>query len=187
MTEKGRTEGPDERIRISEIQQEKKTREQLEKKKEASLLLLVLSFFKNILKIFEKDARRPLALAKIPLQKMKDLLVLLQREDRSEDPKFLEDLASSWGELLEMALQLKDVSEGVELESLIRKIHDFLPRSGSRSLGYYLAEYAGKTWLPFPYMEMIRNLHEEHQRKAMKSVLSEWIHEIDRLIAQFAG
>jgi hypothetical protein len=35
------------------------------------------------------------------------------------------------------------------------------PEKGDHSLGYYLSSSTGENWIPFPFMEILRNLHEK--------------------------
>jgi hypothetical protein len=68
------------------------------------------------------------------------------------------------------------------MRSLIDAIQHY-PERQQHSLGYYLSEYAGQKWLPFPYMEMIQKIHAEHLKNPTESALAQWTHRIDRLLS----
>ena len=65
----------------------------------------------------------------------------------------------------------------LQIRSFFDELHSF-PDPQHFSLGYYLSEYAGEKWIPFPYMEMLRKLHQEYQTNAASSSLEKWMKEI---------
>lgn len=189
MGESGKTEGPFDRLRAAEIQREQKKKEEAEREessKRSSVVLFVLGIFKGFWDLFEKEKRKPFVGAKIPLLELKELLEILKKEDRSEDPQFFQQMALCWGKVLEEAILVsKDSPARMNLDSLIQELEMLSPEPEERSLGYYLLEYSGKSWLPFPYMELIRRLHEEHRKNPVNSLLSRWTQMIDHLIVRF--
>ncbi len=103
----------------------------------------------------ETAIRENLVLLKAAFETMK-------MEDRSQDIEFLNRLSQLWQNVLEDALLLKRFSFlSKELKNLIDSIQHY-PQKQQHSLGYYLAEYAGQKWLPFPFMELIQKIHTEH-------------------------
>ncbi|NGX32738.1 MAG: hypothetical protein K1060chlam4_00788, partial [Candidatus Anoxychlamydiales bacterium] len=69
--------------------------------------------------------------------------------------------------------------------NLIKKIIDEIneyPKNSEFTLGYYISEFAGYSWVPFPYMEMLQNLHLEDKKDPINSHLSHWISIIDELL-----
>ena len=69
----------------------------------------------------------------------------------------------------------------MKIRTFIKELQHY-PEHHEHSLGYYLTEYAGQKWLPFPYMEMIRNLHMYHKKNPENSLLSIWSKEIEEMI-----
>ncbi|MFZ4772399.1 MAG: hypothetical protein ACOYK9_00200 [Chlamydiia bacterium] len=81
----------------------------------------------------------------------------LESVDLSADWRYCEKLSKSWMEVKE------SLSEGsfptISLQELVQSIEHY-PEKGDHSLGYYLSLHAGEEWIPFPFMEILRNLHE---------------------------
>lgn len=108
------------------------------------------------------------------LTQFKEALEILKKEDRSQDTQFLHDLSLLWLQIIE------DLSLSRACKPLLKKIHNY-PKGQAFSLGYYLTEYAGQQWVPFPYMEIIRQMHKEHENCPQGSSLSEWTKLLDHL------
>lgn len=116
------------------------------------------------------------------LKALKATFEILKREDRSEDIQFLNHLSQLWQCVLEDALGFKrDAELASQYKILIKKIQQF-PENQLHTFGYYLSEYAGQKWIPFPYMEMIQKIHSEHAKNPIASALSGWTHLIDQLL-----
>lgn len=113
------------------------------------------------------------------LKSLKTAFETLKKEDRSEDIHFLNHLSKLWNHLLEDALQNSSLAE--QTKALIKKIEHF-PEHQLHTFGYYLSEFAGQKWIPFPYMELIQKLHTEHAKSPATSVLSEWTALLDQLL-----
>ena len=47
-----------------------------------------------------------------------------------------------------------------QIKTLIATFHSYPPKQ-PWSLGFYMTEYAGKDWLPFPRMELLHQLHDD--------------------------
>jgi len=60
------------------------------------------------------------------------------------------------------------------IKKIIDEINDY-PKNSEFTLGYYISEFAGYSWVPFPYMEMLQNLHLEDKKDPINSHLSHWI------------
>ena len=56
------------------------------------------------------------------------------------------------------------------------------PKNSEFSLGFYLSEFAGYKWIPFPYINMLKDLHIEVQKKKENSHLSKWISTLNDLL-----
>jgi hypothetical protein len=116
------------------------------------------------------------------LRSLKAAFEILKHEDRSEDIQFLNHLSKLWQRILEDALRYQQDSNLAEpYKALIKKIQHF-PENETHTFGYYLSEYAGQKWIPFPYMELIQKIHDEHEKNPETSALSEWTVLIDQLL-----
>ena len=56
------------------------------------------------------------------------------------------------------------------------------PLGADHTLGYYLSEYVGQEWLPFPFIDILSTLHKEYQENA-SSILGGWISLLDALVS----
>jgi hypothetical protein len=143
-----------------------------------------LKLFHRILTLLSLDEKRGPKRAEGSLRSLKDAFETLKREDRSEDIAFLNDLSQSWQNVLEESLLLQRESElSSQYKTLIKKIQHF-PEHQTHTFGYYLSEYAGQKWIPFPYMELIKKIHSEYEKNPAGSALTEWTALIDQVILQ---
>ncbi|HNA61985.1 MAG TPA: hypothetical protein PKW79_02795 [Rhabdochlamydiaceae bacterium] len=120
------------------------------------------------------------------LDEFKKSLVILSKEDRSRDQAFVINLSGEWHALLENFnlfefLERKKSPHIAKVKNLIEAIQSFPPQQ-EHSLGYYMTAFAGKDWLPFPFMELLQKLHEDHLKNKEKSQLFLWIASIDKLL-----
>lgn len=112
----------------------------------------------------------------------KELLNLLRDCDHSEDIPFSQKLSHVWHEIIEESQRIKvGQSESRidqdRLEMLITEIQ-FYPPNEEHNLGYYLIEYAGEDWYPFPYMELIRRIHKDYIEAPNSSLLNTWLEQL---------
>lgn len=115
----------------------------------------------------ETEVRETLLLFKAALETM-------MKEDRSQDAPFLKRVSQLWQKTLEQSLNLKASSPlGRQLRAFIKEIETY-PENEEHTFGYYLDEYAGLQWLPFPYMELILKLHRQHEADPGSSLLARW-------------
>lgn len=131
----------------------------------------VVDFIKGLLKrgvvkAGAEPVREDLLLVKAALQTM-------MAEDRSQDSHFLKKLSLLWQKILEDAIDLHASPIGPKLKALIKDIETY-PKEDEHTFGYYLEEYAGLKWLPFPYMDLIRKLHHQHMLDPPSSLLTRW-------------
>jgi len=120
------------------------------------------------------------------LDEFKKSLVVLSKEDRSRDQAFVINLSGEWHALLENFnlfefLERKKSPLIAKVKNLIEAIQSFPPQQ-EHSIGYYMTAFAGKDWLPFPFMELLQKLHEDHLKNKEKSQLFLWIASIDKLL-----
>lgn len=113
---------------------------------------------------------------------LKTSFEVLKKEDRSQDVKFLNDLSNNWIALLEENLHFENDEIDSKFRLLMRKILSY-PEQPKHSFGYYLTEYAGQKWVPFPYMELIQKIHREHEKNPTGSALTEWNLLLSRIIS----
>lgn len=106
------------------------------------------------------------------LNRLKIFLDLLKIEDRSQDVHFLSDLSQSWNQAVGESLEYNEET-AVIFKIFVKKIMHY-PENQSHTFGYYLTEYAGQKWIPFPYMDLVQKIHAEHEKNPTESSLTEW-------------
>lgn len=117
------------------------------------------------------------------LSQMKNALTILKYEDKSQEGPFLKNISQVWQKMLEHSLQFQKMTPlAVEFKNFIKTIASY-PEGQDHSLGYYLSEYAGESWLPFPYMELLQKLHTLSKKNSSQNSLDEWIHSLEKMIA----
>lgn len=120
------------------------------------------------------------------LAALRKLLLTLSQNDVSHDPEYLQQLSEVWHIFLEnfnqlLSLQGKITPFAAKVKNLLDSIETY-PPDEEHSLGFYLREYVGREWLPFPFMELLQQLHLEHQASPETSHLAQWIGELDNLL-----
>jgi len=111
------------------------------------------------------------------LLSFRKMLQILSNEDQSHNPEFTQQLSEVWHHLLN-----SDSSALPELTLFIKRIQTY-PPSSDHALGFYLTAYAGREWLPFPFMEILHQLYKEHQVDDHESTLNNWILHLNRIIS----
>lgn len=119
------------------------------------------------------------------LEALLSLFKKLAAENVSRDLEFSRALSSCWVHLnlfYEKARKKKTLPDYLKpLSLLILSIKSY-PLGSEHSLEYYLLEHAGEKWLPFPYISLLHQLHEEAKNPKAKSNLKEWIAEVENLL-----
>lgn len=104
-------------------------------------------------------------------------LQLLMEHNLSQDVKFVANLSYLWHGILhhinECDLLMQPPKHVQSLKTVMKQIFQF-PKKSDHSFGYYLNEYAGEKWLPFPFMDLLNQLHEEALLKKERSTLGDW-------------
>lgn len=190
----GQPQDPYDKYRVERIEADKKTKDEEKKKEEkpapgnpmaASAYLLLL--FHRFLDLFEDTSEKGIASTaekevRDNLILVKEALEILKKEDRSQDAIFLNGLSELWHKALQDIMRFRrETPLARQFKSLIKDI-DSYPENQEFSLGYYLTEYAGQKWLPFPYMELVMKIHADHEKNPESSVLTEWTTLIDSLV-----
>lgn len=182
---------PFEHVKVPEVKtatEQEEHKKPLVQKPVSKKLFIYLSFLKILSNLVNSlTKRKPKDLDGTPLHKeivtIKASLTSLKEKNLCQDSEFLNYFAYIWMKFL------KDyeyyVLKNEKATSLIKKIIDEIneyPKNAEFTLGYYISEFAGYTWVPFPYMEMLQNLHLEYQKDLLNSHLSKWISLIDQLL-----
>jgi hypothetical protein len=151
------------------------------------LFAIFTALFKKILNFFaSKDKSQMTAVERQQiledLLSLRKMLQILGNQDQSHNPEFTHYLAELWHNLLEDCQHIASEDPNIlKIKNFINKVNTF-PPSGDHSLGYYLAEYAGKEWLPFPFMDMLHQLHRQYQENPHTSELNEWDLELGAIV-----
>lgn len=189
----GNSHDPFEKYRIAEIEKEKNPRDASEEtgpfpsKPRSTFVAFVILTLKKVLDLFEHTTEQGLSTSaqEMVLEHLvlfQAALETLKMEDRSQDSLFLNKFTELWHQLLEDSYSFRrHTLLSMKIRSFIKALQHF-PAHQEHSLGYYLTEYAGQKWLPFPYMEMIRRLHTDHNKSQENSLLSNWSKEIEEMI-----
>ena len=147
-----------------------------------------LSLFRKFCQLFQEETERGLSTkaeegVRTNLTLFKEAIEVLKKEDRSQDTQFLNHLSELWHHILEDSLRFKRKSSfSSSFRTLIQDIQHYPPNQ-EHTLGYYLTEYAGQDWLPFPYMDLIQKMHEQHQANPTSSPLTHWTRQMDQLVS----
>jgi hypothetical protein len=179
--------------RVEQLKADKEGIEELAKKNPRALLMACLCAYVRKTALFL--ASRPLAGQKsaladeleLELLQLKKTLESLIKEDVSRDPDYAQHLSLVWHQLLESVnlvefLERKKNDVLTQLNILIVTFDHYPPRQ-EHSLGFYMTEFAGKEWLPFPFMEQLHQLYEDYQSNKKESQLYHWISTIDLILS----
>jgi len=179
---------PYEKIIVNPIEKDKKGKEpdysSLKGATRFQILSALMSYFKKVLSAFSfKERNGALALDGQKIGQhilfFRKMLVLLSIEDQSHQPEFTQKLTELWHNLLDDCNSLSHTP--VASSEILHKLNFFIneiqayPPQADHTLGYYLTEYAGKEWIPFPFMELLQGLHEEFQSQGAQSTLGRLI------------
>lgn len=106
-----------------------------------------------------------------------DKFEVLMDHNESRNYKFVQSLSDLWHNTIEYINEcdlLMQPPKHVEpLKTVMKQIFQF-PKKSDHSFGYYLNEYAGEKWLPFPFMDLLNTLHEDAVLNGTKSILYDW-------------
>jgi hypothetical protein len=121
------------------------------------------------------------------LKEFKYLLEELIEEDKSHVPEFTQRLSIHWQKMSESCNAVAEKSQPSDpfvsqILSFIGEIKNF-PPGEDHTLGYYLDEHAGQEWIPFPFMNLLRALREEHLTAPQESQIYSWIQQLNALVS----
>jgi len=192
-----RDQAPHGWIGVSPIEKDKKGKEHsLYKdsmpKSKSFLIVSIATYLKKILgSFFSKSQADSTWLDKQQLLEdliaFRKMLQILSNEDQSHNPEFTQQFSELWHNLLDDSALGTTTSkeippEAVKINRFIEKVCHF-PSSEDHSLGYYLTKYVGNQWLPFPFMDILHQLHQEYQENAEASHLFGWITNLNEIIS----
>lgn len=125
------------------------------------------------------------------LKELKKLFLTLGRKDLSSSIEFATSLSDTWCLLLEdfdhiEVIERKNLKQVASFRMMMEAVKHYPPDS-DHHFGYYLLQHAGKDWLPFPFIEMLQKLYNEHVEDPQTSTLKEWIELIDQVIENLKG
>ena len=174
-----------ENIKVKRIQEDKYTRI-IEFKNLKLLSDMIMAY--HILQLLEEVTEEYLGKRKEKRKKTETTLTktltqfcskfeVLANHNESRNIHFAQSLSELWHEILhyinDADLLMQPPKHIVPLKSLMKQIFQF-PKKTDHSFGYYLNEYAGEKWLPFPFMDLMNSLHEDAILHGHKSILSDW-------------
>ena len=115
---------------------------------------------------------------------LKKQIVTLKQKDLSKEVSFSITLSNNWHVLLRASNELSHYKNKPSyfeaLKLFIEELMNY-PAKAVHSLGYYLTEYTGEPWIPFPYMDLLRSLHEDAIIYDEKSTLQKWFTQLSTL------
>ena len=119
---------------------------------------------------------------------MRAQLSILTQRDESYNPIFTQQLTELWHKLMDdcnsIPSLLGNSSETLkDIKSFIAHLSSY-PLGADHSLNYYFNAYAGKDWIPFPFMQILYDLHQEHQIDPTTSHLTQWLSHIDAILSE---
>ena len=181
------SEDPYKKLKVSGVEEKKYTEEYEEKfqKKETSKKETFLSYLaKKLISFFPRGStQKNLKILENDLSNIHKYFQELANKDLSQDITYLKKLSACWqsffNNFISVALNTHPII--LQIRSFFDQLHSY-PDTQHFSLGYYLTEYAGEKWIPFPFMEMLSNLHKEYQADADSSHLYKWMREIEDII-----
>ena len=187
---------PYENLSINPIEKDKKGKEEYPKRfqeepTKSQIFATLVSYFKKMITLFGFKDRETLLLLEhhlfAHLAAFRTHLRILTEQDESYNPDFTQQLTELWHNLID---DCNSVSASLDISSrtfnnikfLISQISQY-PYGTDHPLGYYLDAYAGKDWIPFPFMDILKELHDEHQKDPNKSHLAKWIFLFDDILS----
>lgn len=141
----------------------------------------LLGVFHRFVSLLEKKASsRGISLSKGGLRLFLSLLERMCEEDVSENGFFLQELSHAWHQILQERDYFSSTFLG-RLEEWMDEVRSF-PKGAEYSLGYYLFQRAGSAWIPFPYMKIVKDLHQDFILRREKGILQRWREKLRELL-----
>jgi hypothetical protein len=126
------------------------------------------------------------------LRALQGLLMRLMSEDLSQSVSYASEFSDLFGETLEdlaivTIMERKELKKSSGMRELVDAIKHYPKNEEEHPLGFYLMEHAGKDWIPFPFINQLSSLYEEHQKAPDKSTLTQWDRLFDEVIENLKG
>lgn len=187
----GNPQDPYERYRIVREQQDRDQGGKPPNKKPhlaAQILAMIKKAVDSLLHLTKRDSSGEIvASPQENLFRLKTAFEALKIEDRNQDVPFLNNLSDIWHRLLEDSLQYQRSDPVyVAFQNFLEDIQTYPPEE-EHSFGYYLTEYTGQQWLPFPYMDLIHRIHSDYQNHPKSSALERWTRQLNEIQAMLEG
>jgi hypothetical protein len=182
----GHSKDPYERYRIIRENQEHHQREGKPPNKKPHLAAQILALIKGALEalfnLTKRGTKEEEASPREHLFLLKIAFETLKQEERNQDVFFLNQMSDTWHRVLEDSLHCQRSDPFFEpFQNFLEDIQHY-PPGEEHSFGYYLTEYTGQQWLPFPYMDLVHKIHEDYQNNPRTSALERWTQQIDELL-----
>lgn len=140
---------------------------------------ILICFFKKFTMHFSFKNKISTVALKQDLLELKQLFISLSIEDLSHQLEFIQKLSLLWHKIIEdcnpISLSLSKGSDFFKKTMDFIQVINHYPANEDHSLGYYLKEHVGEKWVPFPFMELLQELHTDYQKTQDKSYLANWI------------
>ena len=102
------------------------------------------------------------------------ILENMMQEDKSQDFAFLKSAAQCWKTLLKETSQLPNNTPSHQAKSLLIQSIQSEPKYNERSFGFYLEQSEKMRWIPFPYADLVNDLHRQYKIGPSSSLLYYW-------------
>ncbi|MCP5492417.1 MAG: RNA ligase family protein [Chlamydiales bacterium] len=76
--------------------------------------------------------------------------------------------------LIAVYLTLSSIPPGSRFDAFLQAANAY-PQGDAHSFAFYLANHVGDTWLPFPFLEILRKLHQGYVLRKKRSELQHLI------------
>ncbi|MCH9612266.1 MAG: hypothetical protein S4CHLAM102_07520 [Chlamydiia bacterium] len=120
------------------------------------------------------------------LQEFKSLLNQLITDDLSQSTSFSQQLSSCWHHIEAFEQEARGTKTLPHLSHLLTTLTTAIttfPPNQDQTLGHYLTKrYTHKTWLPFPYIDILKLLHEWAIENPATSPLNNWVATLDQIL-----
>ena len=186
----------DDELRVQPIEADKKGKEDQtwelpEGKKRPAAYTAFLMFIRKVTDPFGKikeggfERLSTDALTKDILE-LQQILQTLMESDQSKNGPFCSRFSATWHRLLqEIQVQSHTKRKATididKLKAFLTDI-DLYPASEDHKLGFYLSEFAGESWLPVPFREILKQLFVDHRANKPYSILVQWNEWIDEIL-----
>ena len=185
---------PYENIKVNAIEKDKQNKEPFRSPQNISPKTLIgasiISAFKKFFSSFFSSENQIDLINKQKeliedIRTFRDLLKILTDMDLSHEPEFAQKLSDAWHRLLDdsqiIISNTPETSHALEqLKKFITEVDNF-PPGEDHTLGYYFTEYAGKEWIPFPFMDTLLDLHNA-AKISSHATLFKWIGDLNQIL-----